>query len=511
MPNSIHPNRTPILILAAALLLTGCARLPTRADIGVSRVLEDTDDTTLGRALLPLAAAHPGDGGIVPLRDPGDAFAARLQLARAAERSIDLQYYIWHDDASGRRLFDTLRAAADRGVRVRLLLDDSNTAGMDTVLAALDAHENIEVRLFNPFLHRRFRTLDYITSFRRVIRRMHNKSFTVDNQATIVGGRNIGDEYFGAPDAVQFEDLDVIAVGPPVKAVSESFDRYWASASSWPLASLLKHATTAIAPEPAATQAWLAEADSSPLLHDLLQDALPIEWAPARILSDDPAKGLGRAKPQGLLTQSLFQLFGNPQHEVELISPYFVPASEGTRFLTGLAQRGVKIRILTNSLEATDVPPAHAGYARRRTPLLRAGITLFELRRTTPRPATRATPRTGIRRPGSSRSSLHAKTFAIDQRRIYVGSFNFDPRSALLNTEMGIAIDSRELAQTMSELFDDDIPQRAYEVQLTPARKTVWIERNDTEVTRHDSEPGTTWWQRFRLRVLEVLPLEWLM
>ncbi len=503
---------TLLSLAAAAQLLSGCARLPARADFGVSHALTDTADTTLGRTLVPLAAAHPGASGIFPLRDAGDAFAARLQLARAAERSIDLQYYIWHDDDSGRMLFDALRAAADRGVRVRLLLDDSNTAGMDGVLAALDAHPGIEVRLFNPFLHRRQRLLDMVTAFRRAIRRMHNKSFTVDNQATIVGGRNIGDEYFGSPDAVLFEDLDVIAVGPTVNQVSESFDRYWISESSWPFASIVKPGPRAPAASDAPrTHAWTAAADSSPLVSNLLQGLLPLEWAPARIISDDPAKGLGRAQPRGLLTQTLRELFGSPLSQVDLVSPYFVPANEGTQFLTGLAQKGVQIRILTNALEATDVPPAHAGYVRRRMPLLKAGVQLYELRRAASSGTEDTAVKSGARLPGSSRSSLHAKTFAIDRSRIFIGSFNFDPRSALLNTEMGISIDSPLLAQRMAQAFDRDIPQRAYEVGLTPAGRTEWIERNGASTVRHQWEPGTTWWQRLKLRVLSLLPLEWLM
>ena len=502
---------TLLSLAAAAQLLSACARLPARADFTVSHALTDTADTTLGRALQPQAAAHPGESGIVPLRDAGEAFAARLQLARAAERSIDLQYYIWRDDASGRLLFDALRAAADRGVRVRLLLDDSNTAGTDATLAALDAHPNIEVRLFNPFLHRRQRLLDLVTAFRRVIRRMHNKSFTVDNQTTIVGGRNIGDEYFGAPDAVLFEDLDVIAVGPTVSQVSESFDRYWASDSAWPFASIVRHPRPPLAAREAPrAHAWTAAADTAPLVGDLLRGSLPLEWAPARIISDDPAKGVNRAQPRGLLTQTLRELFGSPQQQLDLVSPYFVPAREGSRFLTGLAQQGVTMRILTNSLEATDVPPAHAGYVRRRKSLLQAGIRLYELRRTAggaDSPATQG----GARPPGSSRSSLHAKTFAIDRSRIFVGSFNFDPRSALLNTEMGISIDSPALATRMAQAFDRDVPQRAYEVGLTPAGGMEWIERNGAATVRHDREPGTTWWQRLKLRLLSLLPLEWLM
>jgi cardiolipin synthase C len=372
-------------------LLGGCTSLPARDTVSTSFALPDTADTRLGRAISPLTAAHPGDSGIHPLRDGRDAFAARVLLAEAAERSLDVQYYIWHADTSGTLLFEALRAAADRGVRVRLLLDDANTAGLDATLAALNATPNIEVRLFNPFLHRSRRVLDYASDFSRVIRRMHNKSFTIDNQVTIVGGRNVGDEYFGVPEAVAFEDLDVIAVGPVVHEVSSAFDRYWASASSYPLGRLLPPVARAVksgeasavlsARSDPAALAYSNAVRSSSFVHDLVHGTVALEWAPTRMLCDDPAKGLGSAKRELLLAQKLRAIFGEPTSEVEIVSPYFVPAAWGTEFLVGLAEHGVSIRILTNSLEATDVPAAHAGYAQRRKRLLKAGIVLYELRR----------------------------------------------------------------------------------------------------------------------------------
>ncbi|WP_049053995.1 phospholipase D-like domain-containing protein, partial [Achromobacter xylosoxidans] len=224
-------------------ILTGCG-LPPRATTNPTQALapDVARDTPLGRAITPLAAGHPGKSGIHALADAHDAFAARMMLARTAQRSLDVQYYIWHDDMTGTMLMEALHAAADRGVRVRLLLDDNGTSGLDTVLAAMDAHPNIEVRLYNPFAVRWPKAIGYLTDFRRLNRRMHNKSFTADNQATIVGGRNIGDEYFGAAEGVLFSDLDVLAVGPVVQDVSSDFDRYWASQSAYPVAGLLKPA-----------------------------------------------------------------------------------------------------------------------------------------------------------------------------------------------------------------------------------------------------------------------------
>ena len=197
--------------------------------------------------------AHPGVSGIYTLPDARDAFAARALLAQGAERTLDVHYYIWRNDMAGTLLFEALRAAAERGVRVRLLLDDNDTSGLDTLLAALASHPNIEVRLFNPFVIREPRWIGYVTDFFRLNRRMHNKSFTADNQATIIGGRNVGDEYFGATEGVVFVDLDVMAVGPVVTEVSKEFDRYWASGSSYPVERLL----------PAVDPAAIAELTSS--------------------------------------------------------------------------------------------------------------------------------------------------------------------------------------------------------------------------------------------------------
>jgi putative cardiolipin synthase len=516
---SIRRNN-PLLLLAFAVgtgLIGGCASLPGREAISTSFALTDTEDTRLGRVISPLVAAHPGDSGLHPLRNGQDAFAARVLLAETAERSLDVQYYIWHGDASGTLLFDALRAAADRGVRVRLLLDDANTSGLDATLTALDAHPNIEVRLFNPFLHRSRRVLDYASDFSRVIRRMHNKSFTIDNQVTIVGGRNVGDEYFGVPGAVAFEDLDVIAVGPVVHEVSSAFDRYWASDSSYPLSRLRIRVAPAPSSETASAAlnsrtdpvalAYSNAVRSSSFANDLLHANMALEWAPTRMLCDDPAKGLGAAKPELLLAQSLKTLFGDPTSEVELVSPYFVPATWGTEFLVGLAGHGVSIKILTNSLRSTDVPAAHAGYARHRKRLLEAGIKLYELRQS---PAVRA-PNDTAKVRDSTRSSLHAKTFAVDRSRIFVGSFNFDPRSAETNTEMGFVIDSPSLAQELANAFATGIPESAYEVLLSGTGRLVWIEHVDGKVVRYETEPGTTSWQRIKVRLLSSLPLEWLM
>nr|WP_026076212.1 phospholipase D family protein [Noviherbaspirillum massiliense] len=507
----------PMLCLLAALL-AGCSSLPSLANRSTSTAYFDTNGTRLGKVLVPVAAAHPGKSGIYPLQDARDAFAARVHLAQIAERSLDIQYYIWRKDMTGILLFNAVRAAADRGVRVRLLLDDNNTSGLDSILAALDAHPNIEIRLFNPFMIRSPRWIGYLTDFFRLNRRMHNKSFTADNQATIIGGRNVGDEYFGAKDDVLFADLDVMAVGPVVTDVSREFDRYWASASSYPVDRILPPADSSMMAELAssaaslerspATVAYTEALRESPFVRELVQGRLQLEWAATQMVSDDPAKGLALAEPNGLLPQKLKAGIGDPTAAVDLVSPYFVLSAPSLALFTGLAKQGVKIRVLTNSLEATDVAAVHAGYAKRREALLETGVTLYELRRL----SSAAAPRRPRGRLGSSSaSSLHAKTFAVDHARAFVGSFNFDPRSAKLNTEMGFLIDSPALAQRIETVFDTRVPEDAYEVRLAKNGQLVWIEREDGRMVQHDTEPGTGFWLRAEIWFLSLLPIEWLL
>jgi putative cardiolipin synthase len=478
-------------------------------------------DTRLARACRPIAQSHPGRSGIVPLADGRDAFAARALLADAADRTLDVRYYIWRHDMSGILLFAALHRAAERGVRVRLLLDDNNTSGLDAVLAALDAHPNIAVRLFNPFRFRRWRLVGYLTDFARLNRRMHNKSFTADERVTIVGGRNVGDEYFDADQAASFVDLDVLAIGAVVHEVARDFERYWVSASAIPADRVLPRATACshailsaaaarVEREPAAA-AYLDAVAQSPFVRDLLAGRLGFEWATTRMLSDDPAKGLGRAPDAAMLWPRLRDRLHDATGTLRLVAPYFVPGAAGVEALATLAGRGVKIAVLTNSLEATDVAVVHSGYAKRRRALLSAGIALFELKRAAPRPSRKRGGRTATAGSRSSASSLHAKTFAVDRAQVFIGSFNFDPRSARLNTEMGFLIDSPALADALARRFADDVPNRAYQVRLDESRNPQWVERRQGGEVVHGREPGTGVRRRLVIALLSLLPIEWLL
>jgi len=439
------------------------------------------------------------------LRDPRDAFAARLHAAASARRSLDVQYYIWHDDTSGSLLFKALLDAADRGVRVRLLIDDNNTEGLDATLSALRAHPNVEVRVFNPFVIRRPHWIGYLIDFFRLNHRMHNKSFTADRQITIVGGRNIGDEYFDAPNAaVVFADLDVMAIGPVAADVADDFDRYWLSKDSCPIEALAAPASPAGVALLSSTLAAVERSPSAMTYLESIRDFISTisdEPVPVTMISDDPRKVRGRAARKTLVIEKIKAIFGDPEESIDLVSPYFVPGPRGVEVFRRWRERGVKIRVLTNALEATDVPAVHAGYAKYRRALLEAGVNLYELRR-----QSRIRQRKmGVM--GSSSSSLHAKTFAVDGRRTFVGSFNFDPRSARLNTEMGFVIEDPRMAQQIASTFDTTIPASAYEVHLSDRSNLYWT----NEHHRYDREPGVNLRRRVATAIASRLPIEWLL
>jgi putative cardiolipin synthase len=502
-----------VVVLVAGLAgLARCNRLPAHENRPTSAVMPDTAATRLGRAVGPRVAAHPGLCGIHPLGIGRDAFAARYLLAEAAERTLDVQYYIWRNDLSGTLLMKALVDAADRGVRVRLLLDDNNTSGLDTALAAIDSHPGIEVRLFNPYVIRKPRLLGLLTDLRRLNRRMHNKSFTADNQITIIGGRNVGDEYFEASGELSFADLDVIGIGPVVSDVSRDFDEYWNSPSSYPAQQLLTPVDAAAISELSfhrervergvRGRAYKEAVRASSFVGEVLMGTLPLEWAPTRMISDPPSKVLGRADRKELLFQKFGEIFGSPAQSVDLVSPYFVPGATGVELLARWAGNGVDVRVLTNSLEATDVPVVHTGYAKRRKALLKEGVTLYEWRPTATRP------QSGSRGSfGSSDASLHAKTFAVDRSRVFIGSFNFDPRSAELNTEMGFVIDSPALAGRIDEAFEKAVPMNSYMPQLTDDG-LVWVEHRGKEIVRHQIEPGAGFWKRTGISLLSMLPID---
>jgi putative cardiolipin synthase len=507
-----------LLLAAAWCVLAWFSRLPNDTHHEVSRSIV-SNDTPIGRGLAGMPPPPAGTSGIWALPAPIDAFATRVAMVRAATKTLDLQYYIWNGDMSGLLLLDELRLAADRGVRVRLLVDDNGTSGMDANLQALDAHPNVEVRIFNPFVLRRFKPIGLLVDFDRLNRRMHNKSLTVDGLATIVGGRNIGDPYFDSDPHVAFVDLDVLAVGKVAGEVGQQFDKYWNSTYARSAVSILGPA-----PADAATQlaARLSEAKTDPnaarfmqavdnnaFVASLEKGELALDWVPVLLAYDPPSKASGEAGAAQLLVTQLSDTLGSPAKQLDVISPYFVPGKPGLEAFCAIAQRGVPVRIVTNSLAANDVVAVHSGYAKWRRGLLECGVQLYELKPAGDPGAPDEDK--GWKRPGESSASLHGKVFAMDRTRAFVGSFNLDPRSVTLNTEMGFVIDSPALAGRITDALDQRVAAGAYEVRLGKGGKLQWIERVDGGQSVYNEEPDASASRAWAAWLLSKLPIEHLL
>lgn len=505
------------LIAVMTVLLGACASLPKLEPRNESRAVTDTSGTRLGRQLTAEIAAHPGMSGVHSLADARDAFAARGRLTDSADKSIDIEYYIWHGDESGQLLLEALWKAAQRGVRVRLLVDDSGTGGLDETFAALQTNPNFQVRLYNPFASRSNKYGAFITDFTRVNRRMHNKQWTVDNQASIIGGRNIGNEYFQLGTGFGFADADVVVFGPVVQEIEDSFDLYWNSASAYPAEKLIApvkpdsvakmedtFAQTRADPDAVAYAAALKQ---SPVVAALEQKQFAIEWTTMQFIYDDPSKTLDETgRKDILLYPKLVAAFQEGKSSFDIISPYFVPTKEGVDRLVAVAGRGVNVRLLTNSLSSSDEAVVHAGYKKHREELAKAGVHLWELK------PTALSERYRKHKLGSSSSSLHAKVYAIDRSRIFVGSYNLDQRSAHLNTEQGLVIDSTALAGSLGEGMDKALPMAAYEVVMAPnGHDLVWIDHSVTPEVRYDADPNTSWWLRAKVNFFSILPIDWLL
>ena len=504
------------------LMIAGCAAtLPTGFDRPESYALTDTADTNLGRARAAEQAAHPGKSGFYLLEDGLDAYVARAVLARRAERSIDVQYYLYHDDLVGSLFSHLLLEAADRGVRVRLLIDDMDFEDRDLQLIAMDSHPNMEVRIFNPFSRSAGRTSQYVTRMGDVTRRMHNKSFTADNQLTILGGRNIGNEYFDADPDLAFADLDVLVLGPVAQEVSAVFDRYWNNELAYP-ASVLPAGEPPTSEEIteyreqlnqfAADQRdseYLRELRNSNLANQIRNQQVDFRWGDAEVVFDEPEKlQHDFDKKEYHLEPMLAPYVNAVEKELIIYSPYFVPGKEGTAFLTWLCRRGIRVRILTNSLASNDVGIVHAGYQKYRKNLLRGGVELYELNKTLTRKE-RKEKKGGS---GGSKASLHAKSFVFDRRQVFIGSLNLDPRAAKHNTEIGVVFEVPEMAEEMAVWFDENIEKIAFRLELKKEHdgyeRIYWHGWEDGKPVVYSREPHTGFWRRFGISFMGVLPIE---
>ncbi len=510
-----------VFIVLLLIVAGGCASLPENVQREPSTAYQDTQDTRIGRHVQAEMPMHPGESGYLLLGNGLDAFVARVLLAQLAERSIDTQYYMIHNDVVGSLFVDQLYKAAERGVRVRVLVDDIDQEGRDFGAAALDRHPSIEVRIFNPFARNTGRTLQYVTGFGKQTRRAHNKSFTVDNQATILGGRNIGDEYFAADPELAFVDLDVLAVGPVAGQVSASFDQYWNNALSYPISTLVENPPTPqqsdrrkqelddfIARQ--ADSEYVQHLRDSDIANRIRQNQVIYHWGVGAVVADDPEKLThDTSETQYRLSEQLAPYMAGVRRELIIFSPYFVPGKAGVAFFKQLRDRGVQVKILTNSLASTDVGVVHAGYARYRKSLLRMGVALYELNRNLSLEERRAIKEGGL---GQSKSSLHAKCFVLDRETTFIGSLNLDPRSVEQNTEIGVVFKSLPIAIHIADGFDRNIEKVAFRLELEKLQngteRLLWHGLVDGEKQTFSHEPYTGFWKRVGISFMRIMPIE---
>ncbi len=501
-----------LLAIAMPALLAACAQLPPRADTPPEASLPAATEGLIAERTVPAEAAHPGQSGFRLVGDGAEAYALRAYSAQAATRSLDIQTYIWHADLTGLMLARQALQAADRGVRVRILADDLDARAKNNGLVALDAHPNIEVRLYNPMASRSGtlrKAGEFGTGFKRLNHRMHNKSWIADGRMALVGGRNLGNEYFAASDGPNFIDLDLLLVGPVVGEVAGNFDLFWNSPSNYPIAQLSPGQDTperlqalrgtleqAAANLLASDYAGVLRED--PKVQQLLEGGTALHWSPRwRFVSDDPMKATLPLEQRSEVVKVLLPEMQRAGRQLLVISPYFVPGERGMAELVAIDQRGAAVRVLTNSLAANDVAAVHGGYSRYRRPLLEQGVEVWELK-----------PSGGPARfslKGSSGSSLHTKAMVIDDGAIFVGSYNLDPRSTSLNCEQGILVEHPALAAGLAELFAQQTgPDHAWHVTLGEDGDLSWTDGTQT-FTR---DPEATASQRSLAWLMKVLPLE---
>lgn len=515
-------------LVALALFGAGCATLPPGMDGPKpdSISLEDPGSTPLGKRLAAAEKANKGLSGFRLLVDGTNTFALHLEIADKAERTLDVQYFLLLQDDTGKLLLESLLRAADRGVRVRVLLDDAEAFEVNSKIRPLAAHPNIEIRIFNPFIVRReltfLRWAEFVVGSRRLNYRMHNKLFIGDNAIALTGGRNVGDSYYQASSKVELGDFDLAVVGPMVRVLSHSFDLYWNDRLAIPVTKL----SSAPSPEDLdrnrkalvehrekmANSEYVRSLPKGNLLDEVLSGKAPLVWAHASLAYDLPDKAKTAADDPGrLMWERVAAAVEETQHELIVATPYLVPGESEMALIRRLRERGVRVRILTNSLASTDMPIVHIGYEKYRAPLLEAGCELYEVR------PMLGKPRDGhggsIKSGSSEHFGLHAKVFVIDRRRAFVGSMNFDQRSLDINTEIGIIIDSPKIATEIATRFEAIVePANSYRLALegaSPAGPSIqWITEVDGKPMRFDADPDVDAGKRTLIRMLSLLPID---
>ena len=525
--NTRNSRSKILLALSCSILLSlsACTTLPKQQNIQPEYAYDiDTQQTDLAKIITPLKQQNPELTGYHVLYDPLEAIAARINLIERAEKTLDLQYYIWDNDKIGSLALYKIIEAADSGVKVRLLIDDNNAGKMEGVYLALDQHPNIEVKLFNPYRFRRLRPIDMVLDLKRINRRMHNKTFTADNQISLIGGRNMSNQYYNVSDSYQFSDVDVMLVGQAVDDITHSFDEYWNHSYAYPVRNIINHNTYTLRYDglkeqltkhyqEITVQNYL---DLSNRTHDFdqwLDHNIQLDWVKAEVVKDAPDKIRARAKKEQHLNFQMVKRLENPEHSVDLISAYFVPQKQGEAKLIELAQDGVQVRGLTNSDKANDVALVHAFYAKYRIDLLKNGVELYEFLPAISEDnlypnSKEISKQTKVSLKGLSRSSLHAKLMALDNKQVFIGSFNFDPRSANLNTEIGVIINSPPLANAVHKTMDVNLKKYAYKLVLDSQQKINWLKETPQGIVTLRKEPKMKWWQKAGVKIISWLPIE---
>jgi putative cardiolipin synthase len=501
--------------LCAAALVAACGMLPERGEPPASAALSSRADTPLAR-IAAAAVPDPAQSGFRLMPLGAYAFDARIELIRRARDSLDVQYYLIQNDRSGRLFMRSLRDAARRGVRVRLLVDDLYTTGADAMFQGLAAFDNVEVRLFNPFCCARAtlggRFAASLADVRRLNHRMHNKLLIADGAFAVMGGRNIGDEYFARSPVANFVDMDVLLAGGVVHQLEGLFDVYWNSPQAYPVATIIG------APGDGAREAFNRLVDEGDQMmsvrvppRDMLEqrplgadlDAGPLKLASGRAVAfaDRPDKVMATSVEQARsmsVQMNIMDRVALSKQQVVISSPYFVPGTAGVDSFSDLTKRGVEVVVLTNSLAANDVPLTHIGYARYRSALLHAGVQLYEL-------SPEAIHREGWDAvPGLSHGRLHAKVAVLDTTMVYIGSMNLDPRSESTNTELGIVAQCPELAGDVSRVIDAARSRSSYRLRFGPdGDRLEWVVMGDPHELVLTSEPEVSALARFRNMVLE--------
>ena len=500
------------VVTLLGLLATSCASVPFDYPKLESYAVRPSESTRLGESVAASLQARPGKSGFYPLENGLDALGARLRLMERADQTIDAQYFLIKGDLAGSLFTGKLLRAADRGVRVRFLVDDVFTTGLDPELSLLNAHPNIEVRLFNPLTRKSFRYFSLVVDFRRANRRMHNKSFTVDNTVTIVGGRNIADEYFQIRDDAEFADFELLSFGPVAAEVSETFDLFWNSSRAVPmeafgrkvsehglekLRDMMRHEIEE------AEHGVYSQAVNSRFLDAVVRGEIQPVLAAAKVVTDRPEKLENPVDPRyQIVAAELRQAIRAAEHEVVLITPYFVPRQAGVALLREVRASGARVVVVTNSLASTNHVAVHSGYARYRKELLAAGIELYEVR------VDSLVVRGDVAPDSLQRLTLHTKAAIVDREVLFIGSLNLDPRSIDLNSEMGLFLVSPEFAGHYADQMEVDLRSYAYRVILDDEGRLEWRYDGDADPTTDNSEPQAGCWRRFGAGFYGILPIE---